>query len=282
MNKSFGIIFFGIIFLMLGGCKDGNFDVNYKDGTLISTPIVENTQPATQPAVVPKKKKDDFPVIALAVPPTPTKERRQNGNKGENETYFFSVITTEKIGRCFSRKVDVRGTFVKNLSENWSVGYDSKWDTKKTSVKVRIIEDTTMCGGSTIVFSGSAFIPDTSFSVNDKTKSVRFYTEIPAYSKDGVVRNVSISIDGAQVATGDTSGGNVSISSNYEWALDFDSKSDSKFEGVNLFINGIIYVDSIMVEGVTHAKISKSISNYTDNGIRPMDQFIETNTVERG
>lgn len=85
--------------------------------------------------------------------------------------------------------------------------------------------------------------------------------------------DVSIAIDGSEVATGELSGGHTSDSKNTDWAHEFDSFSMSTGEGVNITLNGGIYIDNLAVVGNTWAKVSKYTSEHGNNGKRPVDPF---------
>ncbi len=275
MYKLFAVVFI-FVSVMLAGCNGANGTItNNKPGDVntSSVPVINKVSPN----VTTKNKTKNFPNDALAVEPiSETDTVRQNGNNGKNKTYFISIITNERTGSCFTRRIDIQGTFEKNLTENWSLGNTSEWNTKKTSVTVKLTEDTTMCGGNLRIFNGTALIADTAFKVNDKTKSVYFYANVPVYMKNGnIVRNVSIAIDKTNIAVGNLSGGNIITSNSTEWASNFDSKSVSKFEGVNITIDGGVYVDSLAVYGDIHAKLSKDVSSYKINGTRPVDPFAD-------
>lgn len=272
---------FILVAVILTGCKSDGFNVKYADGSLTSaTPVVVTPTPVAPAKKVPKKK--DFPDEALAVPTQEVQKRRENGNDGDNETFFISIINKAEIGTCFSRRIEVKGTFEKNLSENWSSGQSSIWDSKKTSISVHVTEDTRMCGGNLIVFDGSAVIADTTFKVNKDTKSVSLYSNVIVHSNTGSIENITISIDSTQIAMGQFAGGNVSTSSDRVWGSDFDSHSKSLFEGDNITISGGFWVNNMPTNGVTYAKISKMVSSYVINGTRPADPFAPTKVSDGG
>lgn len=271
MYKLYGISLVALVFLV--GCNNDESQVeqNEKDSTIVVSEMTATDESATA-----EETDDDFPVAALAIRPDSEYERRENGNSGEGKTYYLSIVATEEIGHCFTRRVEVKGTFYQSVSENWSIGQVSSWDNERTEVTVEIQENTSMCrGGQFLVFRGSVQTDGLSFEVDEIALSARFYADIPVYfTGANIVKNVSIAIDGIQIAEGDLAGGSISTSNNIEWSEGFDSESENSFEAVNVTFDGSISVDNYAVVGPTNSRLSRSIFSHDANGTRPVDPFI--------
>lgn len=267
MYKLYGI--FVVLLVVLSGCDNNELQLH---GVQASTPVIDEMVLSAESTGEPG---NDFPDAALAVMPNPESERRESGSIGETETYYLSIVVNEEVGRCFSRRMEVKGTFYRNISKDWSVGNISKWDNSRTDVVVEIREDSTMCrGGRLVVFSGSAAIDGSSFELDESALSVRLYAEVPVYPQGlSGIKNVTIAIDGSRLAEGELAGGNISTSDNVEWLNGFDFTSKTSFEAVNILLDGGLYVDNFAVQGSVYARISKLVSSYSNNGNRPFDPF---------
>lgn len=166
MKKFIGFVFV-LIYFGLAGCNaqgdTGSSANNAADNTVTETSAVE----------------DEFPEEALAIRPETDEEveRREEGNTGESETYYVSIVSEEEIG-CMKRRVEVRGSFRKDNSEHWSPGQATEWDSERTETNVKIREDASACGGFIIVLQNSVF-PD-SFEVDGGF--ITFYAEVPVYN----------------------------------------------------------------------------------------------------
>jgi len=193
-----------ILLMGLTGCNWGD---NHTQSNTPSGSDTGDTFPPVTEGEESNGSEIDFPEEALAIRPEPAEERRSEGSIGNNETYYLSVIAEEEIG-CIKRKVDVRGSFFKNQSENWSLGTISKWDSKTTRIVVMITEDTTMCGGMLIL--SERIVTDNAFSFDVNGQSVTFYMEIPVYNAyTDKTYDVTVSVDGSQAAQGELLGGHI-------------------------------------------------------------------------
>jgi len=272
-KKLIGIMCLVVFYAGLTGC---DFDAanGIADAAASDVPAEDTigaADVATEEPTVSAEAEDDFPVEALAIRPEPTEERRDEGNKGDSENYYLNIVIFEEVG-CMRRRVEVRGSFYKNDSEYWSPGQTTSWDNERTEANVKIMEDASACGGYVFFFENTAYAEDFSFGTDGK--SVTFYADVPVYDWYAQEeRLVTISIDSSGVADGEKAGGNISSSKNVEWGYEFDSESDSAGEGVNLTLNGGIYIDQLAVVGETHAKVSKYTYDYSNNGKRPEDPF---------
>jgi len=263
MKKNIRVMFLAMSFLGLAACgggSGGGSDAKADDVTTVAIP----TPPA--PPVVP-----EFPEEALAIRPEPTEDRRDEGSTGDNETYYLSIVAEEEIG-CMKRRVEVRGSFFKNESEYWSPGQTSEWDSERTEVTVQIRDDSFACDGTLLIFENTVYLDEISFSVT--RQSIVFSTEVPVYDwNTGETYSVTISIDSSEAATGELAGGNITTSENVEWGNEYDSSSNFNGEGVNIILNGGVYIDNLPVLGNTWAKVSKYVNKYKTNGTRPIDPF---------
>ncbi len=273
MYKLYGISL--VVLVFLAGCNNDEPQAQVEQDSMVVFSEMTTTDESTEEAG------GDFPIGALAVRPDSESERRDSGNSEEGKIYYLSIVVNEEIGRCFTRRVEVKGTFYQTTSENWSIGQVSLWDSERTEVTVEIQEDTSMCrGGQFLVFRGSVQTDGLSFEVDETALSVRFYADVPVYfTGANIVKNVSIAIDGIQIAKGDLVGGSISTSNNVEWSEDFDFESENSFEAVNVTFDGSISVDNYAVVGYTNSRLSRSVFIHDANGTRPIDSFVRQISV---
>jgi len=263
-----------ILFMGLAGCNFGggghnNSSASSSDDTDtgdVSTPPITENEGVDSDA-------GDFPEEALAVRPEPSEERRSNGSVGNNEIYYLSLIAEEEIG-CVKRTVNVRGTFSKNNSENWMPGQITEWESENTQVVVTVTEDTVACGGALVLSENIVTKYSNEFNFNVTGSAITFYAEIPVYNAYAdKTYNITISVDGSQAAQGELLGGHIFNSTNTEWGNEYDSSSNSHGEGVNIVLDGGIYIDNLAIIGSVRAKVSKYTSDYDNNGKKPEDPF---------
>ena len=265
-------MFLVVSFLGLAACggSGGGTTAKADDTTTVDIPTPPPATPPAPPVETPVV--PEFPEEALAIRPEPTKERRDTGNTGDDETYYVSVVAEEEIG-CMKRRVEIKGSFFKNDSENWSSGQTSEWNSERSEVYVQIRDDSFECGGSILIFENTVYMDDiTSFTVNGQ--SIAFSAEVPVYDwNTGETYSVTISIDSSEAATGELTGGNITTSKNVEWGNEYDSSSTFRGEGVNIILDGGVYIDNLPVIGNLWAKVSKYVNKYKTNGARPVDPF---------
>ncbi|MFT7644742.1 MAG: hypothetical protein ACI9BF_000399 [Candidatus Paceibacteria bacterium] len=130
--------------------------------------------------------------------------------------------------------------------------------------------------GKYTTFEGTSHVEEFVFeSINE---SVKFYAEVPVrniWNENNMEAEhlVTIVIDSSQVATDERRGGHTSKDLYTEWTEGFDKTSRYISEGVNIVLQGGVYLDQLLVIGDTYAKVSKNTSEYTRDGIEQSDEF---------
>lgn len=266
-----------VALVFLAGCKGNDgFNVKYENSGISSTTPVVEEMPKTEESVSAEETNSEFPVAALAVRPNLKYERRENGNSGDNKIYYLNIVTEEKVSTCFNRRTEIKLTSSQNAAENWSIGQATKWDMSSTKVTVEIKEDTAMCpGGHSLIFKGSAMVDDSSFEIDQTTYSVRLYVDVQVHSLwTNDVKDVSIAIDATQVAEGEFAGGEINRNSNVKWEKGYNSEAGNLLEAVNVTFEGSVSVDNFAIQGISKSRLSRSISDYNNNGTPSADPFV--------